>query len=216
MVDGKQVSARQEQIYNYIVHFIEDRGYSPAIRDIQHELNISSTSVVAYNLKVLEERGMITRDDKISRGISLPTAGTGAARQLVAVPMLGVITAGQGLPDPEDVDVAVAERIGIPADILPIDRLKDVFALKVRGTSMIDALIGDGDIVLVKRQETAENGQTVAALLVDENAVTLKRFFQEGKRVRLQPANPLMEPIYSTPDNVRIQGLVVGVVRNLI
>jgi repressor LexA len=216
MVDGKQVSVRQEQIYNYIVQFIDERGYSPAIRDIQHELRISSTSVVAYNLKVLEERGMITRDDKISRGISIPPVLGMHARSVINIPLLGVITAGQGLPDPEEVDISTAERIGIPADILPIERVKDVFALKVRGTSMIDALIGDGDIVLLRRQETADNGQTVAALLVQENAVTLKRFFNEGKRIRLQPANPLMEPIYSTPENVRIQGLVVGVVRSLV
>lgn len=206
------LSQRQERILSFIREFWRENGYSPSIRDIQHALKISSTSVVAYNLNILKEKGMIDRDGRVSRGITLP----GIASSGVQVPLLGVITAGSPLPDPEEVDVTAAEKITVPADIAPPEKLRDVFALRVRGLSMIDALIDDGDIVLLRRQDTAENGQMVAALLVDENAVTLKKFYHEGDRVRLQPANATMQPIYTRPDNVRIQGRVVGVIRSLL
>jgi repressor LexA len=127
-----------------------------------------------------------------------------------------VITAGSPLPDPEDVSVDDAEKIEVPAEFASADKLRDVFALKVRGHSMIDALIDDGDIVLLRFQPNAENGQMVAARLIDENAVTLKRFYHEGSRIRLQPANVTMEPIFSTPDNVKIEGRVVGVMRSMV
>jgi repressor LexA len=119
------------------------------------------------------------------------------------------------LPDPEDTTSSDGESVEVPADLAPAEKLKDVYALKVRGQSMIDALIDDGDIVLLRYQEHAENGQMVAALLVDENAVTLKKFYNEGDRVRLQPANATMEPIYTASNNVRVQGRVVGVIRQM-
>lgn len=214
-IDG--LSQRQEKILGYIQEFLNKNGYPPAIRDIQNDLSISSTSVVAYNLKALQEKGKITRDGKVSRGITLPAAppmpliaGPG-----FAVPMLGVITAGSPLPDPEEVDADEAEKIDVPADLASAEKLKDVYALRVRGQSMIDALIDDGDIVLLRFQETAQNGDMVAARLIDENSVTLKKFYHEGSRVRLQPANSTMQPIFTTPSNVRIQGRVVGVLRTL-
>jgi SOS-response transcriptional repressor, LexA len=212
------LSQRQEKILGYIQEFLQKNGYPPAIRDIQNDLKISSTSVVAYNLKALQEKGKITRDNKVSRGITLPNmvpTPVPAMESSFTVPLLGVITAGSPLPDPEEVDVKTAERIEVPADLASADKLKDVFALRVRGQSMIDALIDDGDIVLLRRQETADNGQMVAAMIVDENAVTLKKFYHEGNRIRLQPANSTMQPIYTTPDNVRIQGRVVGVLRSM-
>ncbi len=208
---------RQSEIYQYIVRFIKERGISPSIRDIQRDMKISSTSVVAYNLDVLEKLGKIIRNDKISRGISvpglLPTALYDSGKP---VPLLGVITAGSPLPDPEEINRESADKILVPADIVPPERLDRVFALKVRGHSMIDALIDDGDIVLIRAQETADNGQIVAAWLVDENATTLKRFYLEQGRVRLQPANPTMEPIYTSPDNVQIKGRLIGVIRSLL
>lgn len=212
------LSLRQEKILTYITEFLHKNGYPPAIRDIQNDLKISSTSVVAYNLKALQEKGKITRDGKVSRGITVPNlvpAPVPVGAPGLTVPLLGVITAGSPLPDPEQVDAEAAPQVEVPADLASIDKLKNVYALKVRGQSMIDALIDDGDIVLLRRQETAENGQMVAAMLVDENAVTLKRFYQEGGTVRLQPANSTMEPIYTTADNVRIEGRVVGVIRTL-
>jgi len=211
------LSPRQEKILGYIREFVQDHGYPPAIRDIQSKLQISSTSVVAYNLKALETKGMLQREGNVSRGIRLPplekaTPYKGASYQ---VPLRGVITAGQPLPDPEDTSVSSSEMVEVPSDLAPADKLKDIYALRVRGQSMIDALIDDGDIVLLRYQETAENGQMVAAILVDENAVTLKKFYNEGERVRLQPANSTMLPIFTTPENVRIQGRVVGVIRQM-
>jgi repressor LexA len=212
-----EMSDRQAEIYQYIVRFIRERGISPSIRDIQRDLHISSTSVVSYNLDVLEKLGKIVRNDKISRGISLPgLTPTMLRNEIGRVPLLGTITAGSPLPDPEEIDISRAEQIVVPADVVPPERLTNVYALKVRGQSMIDALIDDGDIVLLRQQETAENGQMVAAWLIDENAVTLKKFYREEGRIRLQPANSTMQPIYTHPDNVRIRGRVIGVLRSLI
>ena len=195
------LSARQRDILHYIEQFVEQHDYPPAIRQIQEDLSISSTSVVAYNLKVLEQRGALRREGKVSRGISIPKSDAITLSGLsTQVPLLGTITAGQPLPDPE---------------VVPSSKLANVYALKVRGYSMIDALINDGDIVLLRYQETAEQGDMVAARIVSENSVTLKRFYQEGNRVRLQPANVTMEPIYVAANDVRIQGRVVGVLRSM-
>jgi repressor LexA len=210
------LSVRQEKILHYIEEFFGKHGYWPAIRDIQTDLKISSTSVVAYNLKALQDKGKINRQGKVSRGITLPnTLSPAVMSPTFHVPLLGTITAGQPLPDPEQVDVETAEKVEVPPDLATAEKLKDVFALRVRGQSMIDALIDDGDIVLLRRQETANNGDMVAAMIVDENAVTLKKFYNEGARIRLQPANSTMQPIYTASDNVRIQGRVVGVLRSL-
>ncbi len=213
----REMSDKQKKIFEYIVNYIKERGISPSIRDIQHNLNISSTSVVSYNLDVLEKLGKIIRNDKISRGISVPGLSLELMNQDAGrVPLLGVITAGSPLPDPEDIDLSQAEQITVPADIIPPNRLNGVYALRVRGQSMIDALIDDGDFVLLRFQETADNGQMVAVRLIDENAVTLKKFYREDGRIRLQPANATMQPIYTLPENVRIQGRVIGVLRSLL
>ena len=211
------LSTRQKDILNYIEEFVDRHGYPPAIRQIQEKLDISSTSVVAYNLKALESKGLLKREGKVSRGITIPQATPVrmSLRESTQVPMLGVITAGQPLPDPEDTSAGETEMIDVSPDIASADKLSGVYALRVRGHSMIDALIDDGDIVLLRYQETAENGQMVAARIEDENSVTLKRFYKEGNRVRLQPANVTMDPIYVDAANVRIQGRVVGVLRQL-
>ncbi len=208
MGSADSLSTRQESILAYIEDFISKKGIPPSIRNIKDALNISSTSVVAYNLKALQDKGKIDREMNVSRGIRLTTMPR-------TVRVLGTITAGSPLPDPEDTTTATQEHIEVPPEVVVPTRLKDVYALKVRGLSMIDALIDDGDIILLRFQETAENGDMVAAMLVDENAVTLKKFYHEGGRIRLQPANSTMEPIYTSPDNVRIQGRVVGVLRSL-
>jgi repressor LexA len=213
-----KLSQRQEEILAYVNTFFQEHGISPAIRDIQTNLKISSTSVVAYNLKVLEEKGKITRKGRISRGIQLTkplnTMTTPDTSALLRVPLLGTITAGGPLPDPQEINAAECDMVDVPPDVVPANRINDVYALKVRGTSMIDALIDDGDIVLLRQQPTAENGQTVAVRLLDENAVTLKQFYNEGERIRLQPANQTMEPIFTHADNVIIHGRVVGVLRS--
>jgi repressor LexA len=131
------------------------------------------------------------------------------------VRVLGTITAGQPLPNPEDTSSSDADMIDVPAEVAPSERLNDVYALRVRGNSMIDALIADGDIVLMRYQQTAENGQMVAVRIEEDNAVTLKRFYREGSKVRLQPANVTMDPIFVDATNVRVEGRVIGVLRSI-
>lgn len=209
------LSQRQSGILDYIQRFMKETGYPPSIREIQDKLKISSTSVVAYNLRKLEERGLIERDGKVSRGIKVPsndilqTAELPSGR-LRRVGLAGAIAAGQPIPLPEQSESE--EFVEVPADLVP-DRIQGVYALRVKGNSMIDALIADGDIVLMRYQQTAENGQMAAVRVVDRNEVTLKRIYFEGNQVRLQPANPTMDAWYEPAANVQIQGRVVGVVR---
>lgn len=211
-MDG--LSTRQVSILEYIQRFMNESGFPPSIRDIKDQLQISSTSVVAYNLKKLEERGLINRTDKVSRGIKLPVVEPVATlnTQTRRVNLVGSIAAGQPIPAPDQGETD--EYVDVPEDILP-SRVRDVYALRVKGNSMIDALIADGDVVLLRYQETAENGQMAAVRVLDRNEVTLKKIYFEGNQVRLQPANPTMEAWHEQADNVVIQGRVVAVMRSL-
>jgi repressor LexA len=210
----KDLSRRQRAILEFIEEFLAENDYPPTIRDIQRELSISSTSVVDYNLKVLEGRNYIRRNKNISRGIEV-VGRTVGRRNIVAIPVIGQIAAGLPIPVPGDLEGAdSAETIEFSSDLVP-DGGRDLFALRVKGHSMVDALINDGDIVLLRHQETCENGETVAVWLRDEKETTLKRLYFEGDRVRLQPANVTMDPIYSHPDNIEIQGKLVTVVRSI-
>jgi len=209
------LSTRQQAIIEFIQQFTRARQYPPTIREIGQQVGISSTSVVNYNLNILEREGLIERDKEVSRGIKLIGAAAGALnpRALVSVPLLGRIAAGEPIPvPPSDFRVMGDETIELTRGLLPAD-MKDIYALQVQGTSMIDAMIGDGDIVVMKHQQTAQNGELVAVWLRDKEETTLKRFFLENGRVRLQPENPTMKPIYSDPADVEIQGKVVLVVR---
>lgn len=209
----RDLSRRQQAILDFIADFLDENDYPPTIRDIQHELGISSTSVVDYNLKVLEERNHIRRNRNISRGIEL-VGRTSNRRNVVAIPVVGQIAAGLPIPVPGDLEGSdLAETIELSSDVVR-GRGDDVFALRVKGHSMVDALINDGDIVVLRHQETCENGETVAVWLRDQKETTLKRFYLEGDRVRLQPANVTMEPIYTDAANVEIQGKLVSVVRS--
>ena len=211
----KDLSRRQRAILDFIEGFLADNDYPPTIRDIQRELAISSTSVVDYNLKVLEERSYIRRNRNISRGIEL-VGRTGRRSNTVQIPVIGQIAAGQPIPVPEDtIHADGGDVIELSADFLP-DNGRGVFALRVKGHSMIDALINDGDIVLLRRQETCENGDTVAVWLKEQKETTLKRFYLDGDRVRLQPANVTMDPILTSPSNVEVQGKLVTVVRSCV
>jgi len=211
----KELSRRQRAILDYIEGFLADNDYPPTIRDIQRELDISSTSVVDYNLKVLEERNLIRRNRNISRGIEL-VGRSASRRNIVAIPVIGQIAAGQPIPVPGDLEALsvgeAAEVVEIGGDLVG-DGGRGIFALRVKGHSMVDALINDGDIVLLRQQATCENGETVAVWLKDSRETTLKRFYLEGDRVRLQPANVTMDPIYTDAGNVEIQGKLVSVVR---
>lgn len=209
----KDLSRRQQAILDYIEHFLDENDYPPTIRDIQTELAISSTSVVDYNLKALESRGHIRRNSKISRGIELVNRMSGR-RNVVTIPVIGQIAAGLPIPVPGDLEGSdVTETVELGPDQLRGSG-QGLFALRVKGQSMIDAFIDDGDVVVLKQQETCENGETVAVWLRDERETTLKKFYLEGDRVRLQPANTTMEPIYTPAENVEIQGRLVGVVRS--
>ncbi len=209
------LSQRQQAIVEFIRRFTRDRHYPPTIREIGHDVGISSTSVVNYNLNILEREGLIERDKEVSRGIKLIGAAAEALdpRTLVRVPLLGRIAAGEPIPVPSsDFPLMGDETIELTRGLLPAD-MKDIYALQVQGTSMIDAMIGDGDIVVMKHQQTAQNGELVAVWLRDKEETTLKRFFLENGRIRLQPENPTMTPIYPDPANVEVQGKVVLVVR---
>lgn len=210
----KDLSLRQQAILDFISSFLDENDYPPTIRDIQRELDISSTSVVDYNLKVLEERDYIRRNRNISRGIELVGRVPGRSN-VVAIPVIGQIAAGLPILVPADLEGSdAADVIELSPELAP-NAGQNLFALRVRGHSMIDALINDGDIVVLKAQETCENGDTVAVWLEDEKETTLKKFYLEGSQVRLQPANMTMAPIFTRSDNVRVQGKLVSVVRSI-
>ncbi|MBN1691929.1 MAG: repressor LexA [Dehalococcoidales bacterium] len=210
----KRLSEKQRLIAKYINKFLSKKGYPPSIRDIQKGCNISSTSVVDYNLNILESRGIISRHAEISRGIRLLSKSP--AENISTVPVIGMIAAGEPIPvpTPDTWDVAaVSETMDIPSDL--IQGREDVYALRVKGTSMVDALINDGDIVLMQHVSAVENGQMAAVWLKSEKEATLKKVYVEKDRVRLQPANSQMREFYTGPDNVEIQGKVIGVVRQV-
>lgn len=206
----KDLSPKQDQILEFLRTFIEDKDYPPSIRDIQEGCAISSTSVVDYNLRKLEEKGYIRRDREISRGIEVLGSRGGRRARIVEIPVLGAIAAGQPIPVP------TSERWGNDAEdtvAVTEDMVRgrsNVFALRVKGTSMIEDLIDDGDIVFLEPARSANDGDKVAVWLKDRGEVTLKRFYREGNQVRLQPANSTMQPIYTSPENVEIQGRFIS------
>lgn len=208
------LSERQSKILSFLKTFTLDNGYPPTIREIGKAVGISSTSVVNYNLDALQRAGYIYRDRTVSRGIRLAEGLeelTGSA-DLVKIPLLGRIAAGEPLRVFTD-SVDAEDTIDLTRDLVPTEQ--DVYALKVQGESMIDAFINDGDIVVMRHTQTADNGDMVAAWLKAEEETTLKRFYREGKRIRLQPENKSMEPMYVDPDNVEVMGRVVTVIRQL-
>jgi repressor LexA len=210
---AEELSPKQQRILQFLHDFIEEKDYPPSIRDIQQGCDISSTSVVDYNLKKLEEKGYIRRDREVSRAIELLGGSGERRRRPVSVPLLGKIAAGLPIPTPPDTTRpgAYAEQIEVTEE--QIGGRRDVFALRVEGNSMIDALIQDGDIVILEGTHSADDGDMVAVWLREENETTLKRFYHEGERVRLQPMNQSMKPIYTAADNVEVQGKVVTAIR---
>ncbi len=213
MVSGEVLSERQQLILSTITEYVQENGYPPTIREIGEQCGITSTSVVSYNLDALRRKGYLERDALVSRGIKV--SGAAAATRL-AVPLLGFIAAGEPLPVPDsDMNLDELEDVELPADLT--GSLEGVYALVVRGQSMVDALIGDGDIVIMDHDASIKNGDMVAAWLEDEKATTLKHFFVEdgGRTIRLQPANPLYEPIRVPASALSVQGKVIGVIRKL-
>ncbi len=209
----KSLSPKQERIINFITEFLHDRGYPPTIRDIAAGCGISSTSVVTYNLNKLEQAGYIRRHSDISRGIELNRDKKGG--KLAYIPIVGVIAAGEPIPVPASDTGNVIPTEGLEVSEELLRGKQDIYALRVKGNSMLDALIGDGDIVLMDHVSNVENGDMVAVWLKGEQEVTLKKFFAEPNRIRLEPANSQIKPIYTSPDNVEIQGKVVAVIRRV-
>ena len=197
------------RILEFIRNFVEEKDYAPTQGEIQKALGISSGSVVDYHLKALEAEGFIMRDPEVSRGIHI----SGIGRKARAVPLLGKIAAGQPIPVPteETWHTVVRETVEVPAEVLP--RGVRAYALRVEGKSMIDAFVDDGDIVVLEATPAAENGQMVAAWLTDRQEATLKKVYYERDRIRLQPANETMKPIYVDPDKLLVQGRVIAVLR---
>ncbi len=204
----------------FIEEFIDEHDYPPTVRDIQYGCGLSSTSVVKYNLDRLSEGGYLNRDSEVSRGLAIPGSrgGRSAARSArepdtVAVPLMGTIAAGAPFPLPQTdtwSDPGI-EQIDLPQAV--VGRGDGVYALKVKGDSMIDALIGDGDLVIMESTQQVRNGQMAAVRLVKEDETTLKYFHPEGDTVRLQPANSQMEPIFVQSDNVEVMSRVLAVWR---
>ncbi len=209
----QSLSARQRQILDFINEFLDEHGYPPTVRDIGRAVGITSTSVVDYNLRVLEREGFLRRTRDVSRGIELAEGvGGGRRRRLSVVPVVGRIAAGEPIEAVEERD---QERLLLSPFLAP----EGSFALRVKGKSMIEDLIDDGDIVVVRPQSTADNGDIVVALLMDgssENgAATLKRIYRERGQIRLQPANAALPPIFVHPEALRVQGKVVAVIRQM-
>lgn len=210
----KTLSSKQQQIIDFIRDFGTDKGYPPTVRDIVSGCEISSTSVVDYNLDILEREGYIHRHSRVSRGIAL-TQPSDSERSL-KVPIIGQISAGKPIPvpTPETWDItASAETLEVSESLTQGREM--LYALKVKGTSMVDALINDGDIVLMQYVNVVDNGETAAVWLKTEKEATLKKVFREPNRIRLQPANSQMKPIFAKPDNIEIQGKVIAVIRKL-
>lgn len=228
--DTYKLSERQKKMLAFIERCYNDSGYPPTIREIGEAVKIASTSVVNYNLNKLEEAGYIQREKKVSRGLRLLRTSENRDFEergvrviddrstVTSVPMVGKIVAGEPVPIPEDLGMYYDEDevIDVPLSLLGT-RFKSgqVFALRVVGNSMIDALVNNNDIVVLQRQDTANDGDMVAVFLRDSNETTLKYIYREGPQIRLQPANSMMEPIYVDARNVAIQGRVLAVMRRV-
>ena len=196
------LTRRQREILDFLTEFIEQHGYAPSLEEIGRRFGLSSLATVHKHLTNLEDKGFIRRAWNRSRSVELvPTRIGGRAIEL---PLLGTVAAGVPIEA-----VASSETIAVPEDLVAAT---DTYALRVRGSSMIDEQIRDGDIVIVEDRKTADNGEMVIALLRGAD-VTLKKFYREHGRIRLQPANPAVRPLVVEPDQVQIQGVVVGVMR---
>ena len=210
----KTLSEKQRRIIEFLRSYIADKEYPPSIREIQASCEISSTSVVAYNLGLLEKAGFFRREREVSRGITLLEPAARRARA-VAVPIIGAIAAGSPIPVPDEGtwSTAAEETLDLPPAV--VGNRDGLYALRVRGNSMIDSLINDGDIVVMEVASTADDGDMVAAWLKAEQETTLKKLYREPGRIRLQPANSAVAPIFAAPNNVDVQGKVVAVIRRV-
>jgi repressor LexA len=217
---------RHKRILKFLEKFQAENGFPPSIREIGENTNISSTSVVNYYLNQLEEMNFIERESNVSRGIRMLKTLEGnlvqaaqTVMEMFSVPIVGRIVAGEPVPVPSSDFNYYDQETGIDIArslLSPREKTEDLFALEVQGDSMIDAMVNDGDIVVMRPVSQVENGEMVAVWLSDRDETTLKYFYHENGKVRLQPANPLMNPIIiDNPSQVQVQGKVVLVIRKL-
>lgn len=216
MVSSKKMPPRRQRILGFLQEFYLENGIPPTVRDIQKSCDISSTSVVDYNLDKLEQAGYINRRPDVARGIKILDQDGQPVSNAPRVQIVGAIAAGIPIPA-WSTEASESSQEFDTVEIAPeLQRQHGtLFALRVKGTSMIDALIDDGDVVIIKPSNTVNNGETVVAWLKEEEETTLKKFYAEGSQVRLQPANSTMDPIYCAADNVEVRGKVVSVIRQL-
>ena len=198
------LTKRQKEILDYIASFIEAEGYAPSFEEIAESFGYSSLATVHEHLSNLERKGYIRKSYNESRSIELVTPDTGSPS--LELPLLGAVAAGMPIEAITD-----NETLAVPPDM--VSRRKDNYVLRVEGNSMIEEQIRDGDYIVVQAQSHAEDGQMVVALVEGESATVKKLYREPGGRIRLQPANPTMEPIYVPARAVRVQGVVVGVIR---
>jgi len=198
------VTARQRQIYDYICRYRENQKQPPTIAEIGKQFQMTSSASVHSILSALEREGLIKRIPNVSRGIEIVKQET--AEDDYEIPLLGLVAAGQPIEA-----ILTHETVSAPKNMIGRGRM---FALRVRGDSMIDENIQDNDIIIVSSQQTAENGQMVVAL-IDGNYATVKKFYRESDYIRLEPANPQFKPIFiKTPGRLQLQGVVRGLIRN--
>jgi repressor LexA len=224
----KPLSKRQQNILQFTRDYMVQHARPPTIREIGRAVGINSTSVVNYNLGKLEEKGYLDRDPDVSRGLRLTEKAGGIATgvsnaanavrevvdRLIRIPLAGDIVAGRPVMTGDDSFPTYDEEDAIELSRSMLsDKPEGLYALRVRGESMIDAMVNDGDIVIMRPQYEAKNGDMVAVWLLNDSTTTLKHFYNEGQRIRLQPANPTMDPIYVNPADVQIQGKVLMVLR---
>ncbi len=200
------VTARQKQVYEFIRRYLETNNQPPTIAEIGEHFQMTSSASVHSILSALEREGLIKRIPNVSRGIELVKPDTAESGDEFEVPLLGLVAAGQPIEA-----ILAHETVAAPKSMIGRGRM---FALRVRGDSMIEENIQDNDIIIVSSQQTAENGQMVVAL-IDGNYATVKKFYREPDFIRLEPANPQFKPIFiKTPERIQIQGVVRGLIRN--
>ena len=194
------LTRRQKEVLDFVKSYSKKNGYSPSLQEIQRQLKLASVSTAHFHISKLQSAGYITRQEGKARSIEASSMGT-----MIRIPLLGYISAGQPIEAMEDRTAMIA----VPAEKIP--RTGNLFALSVQGESMIDENIHDGDVILVRQQNTANDGDTVVALIENENA-TVKKFYRERGRIRLQPANKKMSPLFVKPSTLTVQGVVIDVI----
>ncbi len=209
MYDINDLSGKQRKIFLYIKDYIDEKGYPPTVRDICEAVDLKSTSTVHGHLQRLEKKGLIRRDESKPRAIEVLDFESEAKSKVMSIPLVGRVTAGQPILAVENIE----EHVPLPQSFV---RDENSYVLQVSGDSMINAGIYDNDFIVVRKQNYADDGDIVVAMVYDtEGEATVKRFYQEGKKIRLQPENDTMDPFIFPINEVEILGKVTGLYRRI-